>query len=700
MSQGDLCPRWLHLLICCFVLAVAALGQASVPYIANPLVPSDVNPGGPDFALTVNGSGFASGASVRWNNTPLTTVFISATRLTASVPAALITKPANISITVVNPGVNTASNVAYLPVGAPVKNLTLTYAPDSPLDLPIPAPCTDALCGEMAGTMTTADFNNDGNTDAAVTIDGFTGPGYVEIFLSNGDGTFSMPSGSFAQTGAGPEAITAGDFNGDGKLDLAVANGDNTIDIFLGNGDGTFRPAPGSPLRLINPPVAIVSADFAHSGHLQLAVLTTNWATGSSYLHLLMGAGDGTFSEVPGSALSLGSTIGNLAIGDFNADGNLDLAVPLNAGFESTVQIAILLGAGNGTFSESTVKVANLGLPQLASADFNGDGIPDLALAGNGTAGVLLGNGDGTFTLGPALGSNFNVAALQPADFEHKGFDDLILATQDWTEPYALQLWSGNGDGSFTPAAGISAQLPSIIAVGNFNNNGQLDLLVLNPASEFTPGQLAVLQPAAAAPPGILSLQSSGPTTVTVSSGQTATYSATISASGGDISSLSFSCGGVPQYSVCTVAPTPDHLTSGQSVDLVLSVQTSVQPSPFGFGQSLSKGGNSKRVLSALGRALVLARLVVALLLLTALWLMTTSRRRWATAVLSIALIAVCLGATACGGAPFAFTPPALPTPPPPNQTPAGSSTITLTATSRSFGAQQKQSVQYTLVVQ
>src|SRR5438093_12620277 len=74
-----------------------------VPFVNQPLVPSAVAPGGPDFTLTVNGTGFVSGATVNWNGTPLATTFVSSSQLTATVPAANIAVAGTASITVVNP---------------------------------------------------------------------------------------------------------------------------------------------------------------------------------------------------------------------------------------------------------------------------------------------------------------------------------------------------------------------------------------------------------------------------------------------------------------------------------------------------------------------------------------------------------------------------------------------------------------------
>ncbi len=90
----------------CFSLIFAsalALAQNPVPFINQPLVPDATAPGGAGFTLTVNGSGFVSGATVNWNGTALATTFVSDLQLTATVPASDIAAAGTASVTVTNP---------------------------------------------------------------------------------------------------------------------------------------------------------------------------------------------------------------------------------------------------------------------------------------------------------------------------------------------------------------------------------------------------------------------------------------------------------------------------------------------------------------------------------------------------------------------------------------------------------------------
>ena len=182
------------------------------------------------------------------------------------------------------------------------------------------------------------DFNGDGRTDLAAG----DGNGFVSVLLGNGDGTF-QPATEYA-AGSNPGAIVAGDFNGDGRLDLAVtdqgdANGNGTgVSILLGNGDGTFQ-AP-QEYAAGNYPASLVPGDFNGDGQLDLAVGDLGGrerAAGQRRRHLPGPAGD-----LPRG----GESRALLLAGDFTGDGRLDLAVA--DGNDDTV--SVLLGNGDGTF--------------------------------------------------------------------------------------------------------------------------------------------------------------------------------------------------------------------------------------------------------------------------------------------------------------------------------------------------------------
>ena len=339
------------------------------------------------------------------------------------------------------------------------------------------------------------DFNGDGIADLAVTSTG----GGVTILLGKGDGTFTPTADSPIAVGSGPVALATGDFNGDGSVDLAVANSnDGTVTILLGNGDGTFTQAANSPVAVGEQPRSIAMEDFNGDGIADLAV--ANFGDGT--VTILLGNGDGTFRQAAGSPVTAGATPYSVATGDFNGDGVPDLAVA-NGGADT---VTILLGTGGGKFTEAASSPATPGFAPtfVAVGDFNGDGKADLAVANNGnnTVTIQLGNGDGTFT--QAASSPMQVGtspySIVVGDFNGDGIPDLAVANACGNGPTCaassykgtVTILLGNGDGTFTPASKGPAPVgtwPISIAQGDFNGDGIPDLAVTN----YSSGTVSVL---------------------------------------------------------------------------------------------------------------------------------------------------------------------------------------------------------------
>jgi hypothetical protein len=263
------------------------------------------------------------------------------------------------------------------------------------------------------------DFNGDGMPDLVVAN---LGSRTVSVLLGNGDGTF-QPQISYA-TGSNPWSVAVGDVSGDGIPDLAVANqSSNTVSVLLGNGDGTFQPQI-SDLTGANP-WSVAIGDFNGDGKSDLAVANE----ASNTVSILLSNGDGTFQ--PQASYSVGSAPESVAIGDFNGDGQPDLAV---ANYVSN-SISVLLGSGDGTFQPQISYAAGYNVSSVAVGDFNGDGIPDLATVNYnyGTASVLLGNGDGSFQTRRAypIGNRSLPLSVAVADFNGDGMPDIAATGAD-----------------------------------------------------------------------------------------------------------------------------------------------------------------------------------------------------------------------------------------------------------------------------
>ena len=266
------------------------------------------------------------------------------------------------------------------------------------------------------------DFDNDGKPDIVVSEQ--AGLDMVEVLLGNGDGTFSTAVPYSA--GHNTFYCTVGDFNGDGNLDIAVSNhSDNTISIFLGNGDGTFRSQLVSAAGLT--PAEMAVGDFNKDGKLDIVVMNDEETTFS----ILHGNGDGTFQSPVAYASGTNpaypdGSSSNFAVGDFNHDGNLDLAISNS----SNNTVSIVLGNGDGTFRAPVTYSVGTWPMQIATADFNGDGNLDIAVANAtspGTVSVLLGHGDGTFQSPVTDPSEAYSGAVVVGDFNGDGKLDLAV---------------------------------------------------------------------------------------------------------------------------------------------------------------------------------------------------------------------------------------------------------------------------------
>ena len=445
-----------------------------VPQVSSPLQPSASVPGSAAFTLTVNGAGFIGSSFVRWNQTALVTTFVSASQLTAEVPATAVAKAGTALVSVVNPtpGGGTSNPVPF-EVTTATSGVAFFKTDYAPGQFPI---------GEVQ-----ADFNGDGNPDLAVSN---MGSNTISIFLGNGNGTF-QPHVDYA-TGTGPWDLAVADFNNDGKLDLAVINtgcptngsdcGNQTISIFLGNGDGTFQ----APLTFV-PPTTVVSTGFAFGdfngdGNIDMAISQVGGSGGLAAVYL--GNGDGTFTtgaQYPTGQISFSGSPSIIA-GDFNRDGKLDLAMVQAYPALSISNAVVLLGNGDGTFQSAVSHPTAPGAGVIAAGDFNGDGIPDLATLssypGANTVSILLGNGDGTFQTHVDYTTGNGPVSLTVADLNGNGKLDLAISEYN---DNTVSVLLGLGDGTLQEKQDFPVNSgPAGIVAADFNGDGRMDIAADN----------------------------------------------------------------------------------------------------------------------------------------------------------------------------------------------------------------------------
>jgi hypothetical protein len=344
----------------------------------------------------------------------------------------------------------------------------------------------DYAVGVSPDAIAVADFNGDGKPDLAVTNQNCSntcGLGSMSVLINRGDGTFQ--SAASYGTDTDPVAIVAADFNGDGKPDLAVANaispvnpGPGTVTIFFNNGDGTFSrneeyPA-GSGVR------QLAALKLAGTANPSLAVVNFTALNGVNAVSILRNRGDGRFAS-PLSYLT-GKAPSWVASADFNRDGIADLAV-VN-GNDNTV--SILLGRSDGTFASRVDYPTGFGPDRLVAADFNGDEVIDLAVGTStnwtdgGAVSMLLGKGDGTFQPAVSYGTGNNPWSLAVGDFNHDGKLDVVFTNGDVNRVSVLL---GNGDGTLPSCANYPMDQAVAMAVADFNGDGMPDLALVNQSS-------------------------------------------------------------------------------------------------------------------------------------------------------------------------------------------------------------------------
>jgi FG-GAP-like repeat/Cep192 domain 4/FG-GAP repeat len=500
-------------LVAALILSAPLFAQNPTPTLTSVFIHLSVPAGSQTTTIELIGTGFVTNSVVNWNGKPVPGSSCvppipnnppSPGTCWANIAASQLASPGTGSVTVVNPAPGGGtSNALLVQVTTPNSNVTLK-------DLVV-APITIALGNPpVPYDLVTADFDKDGVPDTAVIYDGYEGDplasgaatrgNIVRIQLGSGTIFTTFVPTSNAGTGLFPRMI-AGDVNGDGYPDLIVMTPAGVY-ILLNDHTGncplndlvkyyTDTRNMGSPYGTVSfgdQASAIAAGDFNNDGKLDLAV-TLSYTPHE--LAILTGKGDGTFTLTKSGSI-LGSpdydNVDAIAVGDFNLDGNLDLALCDTNGFK------VLAGDGKGNFSTALYSDTGgfaVNSSSIVVSDFNSDGLSDIAYYSYATQllGILLGEPNGKFkAVNPIVGINANAVGtdnvlpngttLVVGDFDGDGKYDLALGGD--RGPATLLL--GNGDGTFNQSTlaedGWNGSLYRALAVADFNGDGRLDLVM------------------------------------------------------------------------------------------------------------------------------------------------------------------------------------------------------------------------------
>ncbi|HEX4418160.1 MAG TPA: Ig-like domain-containing protein [Kofleriaceae bacterium] len=305
------------------------------------------------------------------------------------------------------------------------------------------------------------DFDHDGVADLAVTTSVT-----VLVLHGTGGGLFGAPLTLATQ--AANRSIAVADLDGDGALDLAVAHDVGSVAVWFGSATGGF----GAPINLPvgGVPLVVAAGDFDGDGHPDLAAVTAGFAT------VFHGAGR-TFTAGPSIATGATSATGVVAAVAANLNG--DPAQDLLISNSIASSLGVLLGGQTGLTGGHALSLAlNATASSTVSADFNGDGLADLAVVDPGTSKVYVfvqGAGgaltpSATISLIAGAGPSTAIAA----DLDGDGKLDLAIANVAFS---SVSVAIGAGDGTFAaPFNTGTGSAPHQLVFGDFNGDGRIDI--------------------------------------------------------------------------------------------------------------------------------------------------------------------------------------------------------------------------------
>lgn len=493
----------------------------------------------------------------------------------------------------------------------------------------------------------TGDFNGDGQPDFVLGNCCNETLG-ITVFLSRPDGSL-LPGVNYSNSDL--EYVAVADFTGDGKLDIAATNEDTgTVQLFVGAGDGTFTVGSAFPTdSTSSSPTDLVVGDFNHDGNPDIAVIN---AEGRN-VGVLINGGGGAFLSPVNYSLSAYTNTG-IAAGDLNGDGNLDLAVTLNSG----AAVAILNGNHDGTFQAETDLLTFNNPEGLTLADLNGDGKLDVAVVG-GVRNILpgeavsisLNTGGGIFadavtyasTLQSQIWDDPEPTFIKAADVDGDGMTDLVYTNSEFGTVGVL---FGKGDGTyFSPVEYAAGGYAFGLTLADVNQDGALD--VVTAGDDFSGVTVLLNNNGSKTLPNYI--VSAAETSATITAGSTATFTLMLTPNNFYNGTVTFSCGMLPKGTTCSFSPASLTPNGNEQMSTQLTITTTGSATASLHAPAdLNRPPASLNLLASLSGLGMFGTVLVGSLKKSSL---KNKRSRALGILLAVAVVGILLCSVGCGGA-------------------------------------------------
>ncbi len=330
------------------------------------------------------------------------------------------------------------------------------------------------VTGIECSDVTWGDYFNDGDLDILIAGEDSVA-GNSKIYRNDGSGVFT----DFSAAIAGVQGADAewGDYDNDGDLDLAIAGYSSSgriTEIYRNDGAGTFTNIDAAIDSTGES--ALAWGDYDNDGDLDL--LVTGYGQSSRIAKIYRNDGGGAFVDI--AAGLTGVTLGCVAWGDYDNDGDLDIAL---TGYDGAGEVSIIYrNDGNGSFVDIGAGLTAVDRSSIDWGDYDADGDLDLVMAGNNSssgsvAKVYRNDGNGTFVDIGAGMTGIEAGTIMWGDYDNDGDLDILSVGEDSNYNYIPKLYTNEGSDTFTGFGAGLTEFDSCAAWGDYDNDGDLDIL-------------------------------------------------------------------------------------------------------------------------------------------------------------------------------------------------------------------------------